>query len=449
MTTRTAAGTMALFAALGACTKPSEPSGSPEASTPAVVACAPGTQRDADGGCEVTPAPEPEPSAEEEAEAPPPPGKCPSPTNLPGLYAMVWSKQFPLSPDVAARAKGIAGTAAETKALANDVETELRASCTKMAAELGVKEAFASSTLACGAASTALKQLREKLGKAKIKVVSHAASCTAPIESFGTCLSKCDGVLDASAPEVSCQGGAAVGKCTGICEGACDPQPAGKCSGTCTGACETGFHGTCKSACKGTCNGKEIKPGAGGLFTEICTGTCDGSCEDGRGECKGSCQGGCETHAEVCNGTCLGKCSVDLKDVRCTGPFKAVGTPDECRAYCETRADRHLTCSGAYVVVAIEGAKDAAAAKAYESALEHHLPTIAKIAHTLEPRLRGAQGNVKLVTTGVKTLTQASDSEEIRAVTPCLSGFVQTVTEGSVALKTATAAAGAVLAAAK
>lgn len=434
MTIRNAASVLALLAAFSACTKPTEPAQEHEASAPTPPPSA--SQAEA----------EPEPDAAAlEVEAPAPPGKCPSASNLAALYALDWTKQFPLSPDVAARAKGIAGTAAETKAYGHDVETELRAVCSKMAVELGVKDAFTSSALACGAAGSALKQLREKLGPAaKVKVAVRAPTCTAALEGFAGCVAKCDAVLDASTPETGCQGHAPVGKCSGVCEGACEPQPAGKCSGTCTGSCDGGFHGTCKGICKGTCNGKELKtPGA-------CAGTCDGACEgEGRGECKAGCHGGCETHAEVCSGICLGKCGSDLKEVKCTGSFKASGASEECRAYCETRSDRHASCGAAQVVVDVTGAKDAAAAKTYVAAIEHHMPAVAKIGLGLEARIRLAEGNVKLVTTGVKTVTQASDSEEIRAVTPCLSGFVQPATEGAVALKGARTAAIALLAAAK
>jgi hypothetical protein len=396
------------------------------------------------GGCEAD-APLADAAVEEEdaeAETPPPPGKCPNAANVEGIYAMDWQKQFPLSADVAVRAKAIAGLAAETKALNGELDLDLRATCTKLAAELGVKETFASADLACGAATTALSQLRAKLGPAKISVKVHAPVCTTALESFGTCLSKCDSALDASAPESTCQGHPPVGKCSGICEGACDPQ-AGKCSGTCTGHCDSGFHGKCGGSCKGTCDGKDLK-GDG-----KCAGTCDGTCDgEAAGECKGTCQGGCTTHAEVCSGTCLGKCSVDLKDAKCTGLFKATGAPDECRAYCETRIDRKATCNAAVVDVTITGAKDAAAAKTYEAALQHHLGAVAKIGQGLAPRIAAAQNNAKLVTTGVKSVTTASDSEEIRAVTPCLSGFVGPATEGSLGLKSTAAAAAALLAAA-
>lgn len=433
MILRSAASFGALLVAFVACTKPAEPAPASEASAPQPAPSASAPEREAE---ELD-------AALEEAELPAPPGKCPSAQNLAGLYALDWTTQFPLSADVAARAKGIAGVAAETKAFGHDVELELRGICTRMAAELGVKEVFTSSVLACGAASTALKQLREKLGTAKVKITVRAPTCTTALESFSGCLDKCQAVLDASAPESSCQGHP-VGKCSGVCEGACEPASAGKCSGTCTGSCEGGFHGTCKGTCKGTCNGKELKtPGA-------CAGTCDGACDgDGHGECKAICNGGCETHAEVCTGTCLGKCGSDVKDVKCTGPFKSSGAPEECRAYCETRTDRHASCGASVVRASVDGAKDAAAAKSFVSAIERHLPGVAKIGLGLAARTSMAEGNVKTVTTGVKTVTQASDSEEIRAVTPCLSSFVQPVTEGALTLKSARAAAVALLAAAK
>lgn len=427
-----------------ACTKPAEPA--PDANVPVALSCGAGTHL-VDGGCEADAMPVADAGAEEEdAEAetpPPPPGKCPSAGNVEGLYAMDWSKQFPLSADVAVRAKAIAGLAAETKALGAELDLELRTACTKLAAELGTKDTFTSAALACSAATTALGQARAKLAPAKIKIEVHGPTCTTPLEAFGTCVDKCDAALDASVPETTCQGHAPVGKCTGICEGACEPQ-AGKCSGTCTGHCDSGFHGTCKGSCKGSCDGKDLKG------TDKCTGTCDGTCDgDARGECKGACTGGCTTHAEVCTGTCLGTCSVDVKDAKCIGLFKATGAPDECRAYCETRMDRRATCGVAGVSVSVTGAKDAAAAKTFETALQHHLGAVARIGLGLGARIQAAQNNAKLVTTGVKSVTTASDSEEIRAVTPCLSGFVGPATEGSLSLKGTAAAAAALLAAAK
>ena len=443
MTIRCTSLLLSTFVVVGAaCTKPAE--STPDAApTPVAITCGTGTHLGADGGCEADVAPVADAAVEAEAEpAPVPPGKCPNAANVEGLYAMNWEKQFPLSADVAAHAKGIAGLAAETKAWSNELEADLRATCTKLAGELGAKGPFTSSTLACGAAATELVALKAKLG-GKVSVKTHAPVCTTALDTFGTCLDKCDAALDAAAPEGTCQGHPPVGKCSGICEGACDPQ-AGKCSGTCTGHCDSGFHGTCKGSCKGSCDGKDLKG------TTTCAGSCDGTCDgEGSGECKGTCQGGCTTHAEVCSGTCLGKCSVDLKDAKCTGLFKSTGAPEECRAYCETRGDRRATCSAAVVDVTVTGAKDAAAAKTYESALQHHLGAVAKIGQGLAARIQAAENNAKLVTTGVKAVTTASDSEELRAVTPCLSGFVGPATEGSLGLKSTMAAATAVLAAAK
>lgn len=446
MTNRRASFLFATFAVFGAaCTKAAEPAS--DAAIPALAMCAETTHAGADGGCEADELADAEVGAAvEETEALEPlptlPGKCPNAANVEGLYAMDWSKQFPLSDDVAAHAKGIAGLAAETKAWSAELELELRTACTKLAAELGAKGPFASATLACGAASSELVATKAKLGGAKITVKKVAPLCMTSLEAFASCLGKCVGALDAAAPESSCQG-QPIGKCSGICEGACEPQ-AGKCSGTCTGHCDSGFHGSCKGSCKGSCDGKDLKG------TSTCAGTCDGTCDGaGSGECKGTCLGGCTTHAQVCSGTCRGKCSVDLKDAKCTGLFKSSGTPEVCRSYCETRVDRRATCTPGALEVRVTGAKDAAVAKLYESALRHHLGAIEKIGQGLAVRLQAASNNAKVVTAGVKAVTTASDSEELRAVTPCLSGFVGPATEGSLGLKSSMAAATAVLAAAK
>ena len=276
------------------------------------------------------------------------PGKCPEPTEPDRVVAFDWSKELGVDAPLAARLRGVSGTAVETRLLAAQVDAELRAACAGIAAELGVKGSFASAPVACQAAVDGLKAQRAKLLKpAKVAVHVHPAFCPEPIDDVKECAKRCSG--QDQAPDATCAG-ATVGRCPGTCDGACELRAPSVCDGTCLGNCEGGFTGTCEGTCKGKCDGIEVKP------TGECKGKCEGACDAvAKGECKGRCSGGCQLHAAACAGVCAGRCSVAVQAPECLGTVKLAATSAECGSYCELRAMHRSACGAALVDVRVDG----------------------------------------------------------------------------------------------
>lgn len=396
------------------------PSATPTASSP----CPAGSHPGAAGGCEpdAPPAASASASASAAGSAAPAPGRCPEPGNAERLAVFDWAKEMQVSAGLASTLRGVSGTAAELSALGTELETELRATCTRMALELTGQGAFASAEAACQAAQDGLKTTRAKLGPAaKVKVVTHAPVCVHSTATAAECTQRCDG----RQVEVTCASGAPVGRCGGACEGGCEGRVPAHCPGVCAGTCDSGFVGTCQGVCTGTCNGKDMRQGG------ECTGKCEGACAGtAKGDCKGSCRGHCDGKVTLCDGQCEGKCATPIKDPACASGIKIPSADASCGPYCELRAARKGSCSNAIVAVQVAGAKDAAAAKLYERVLESSLPTLLKLDRRLKGRQEFFQKARTSVTEGLKQVT-GSGSEALPQITPCLFLYDRAAAEGT------------------
>jgi hypothetical protein len=369
-----------------------------------------------------------------------PAGKCPEPTNPDRVVAFDWSKELGVDAPLAARLRGVSGTAVEAQLLAAQVDAELRTACGAMAAELGVKGSFASAPVACQAAVDALKAARAKLDKKdKVALHAHPAICPEAIDDVKECAKRCSG--QEQAPDATCAG-ATAGRCPGTCDGPCELRTPGVCEGTCLGQCESGFTGTCDGTCKGKCDGIEVKP------TGECKGKCEGACDAvGKGECKGRCAGGCQLHASACAGTCAGRCSVAVQAPQCLGSVKLAATSTECGSYCELRAVHRAACGAAQVDVRVDGPKDAPAG-VYAGAIERHLPAVLKVEQQLKGRVELLNRAKGAVASGLKAIT-ASGGAAMPTLSSCLFGYDKVTVEGVTSLLQASRSASEVVAAAR
>jgi hypothetical protein len=428
---------------VGACGNPAGTStagdgGPATASSVGVVVaptCPPGLSADPLGACvvsapsaslpDVTPGPTASASAAASASARPPPG-CPDVTEPDRVAAFEWVKSLGVDAPLGVHLRGTSGTAVELRLLANQIETQLRTACAAMASELGSKGPFVSSQTACQAAIDGLHTTRSKLGPAtKIAVHVHPPLCAESVEAARECGKRCSG--DDAAPEATCPG-QTVGKCPGACDGACEMRPPSTCDGTCLGQCESAFTGTCAGSCKGKCDGKAMaQPGE-------CKGKCEGSCDSvAKGECKGKCFGGCQLHASACNGVCAGKCSVKVEEPRCVGTVKLAGASPECAAYCDMQSIHRMACGPAQVDARASGAKDSAAAAAYVSAVEKHLPAILTLSQQLKGHTESIGRSKGIVADGLKAIHE-SGSPALPGLAACLSSFDKATSESTASL---------------
>ena len=366
---------------------------------------------------------EPSPSASSSASAPL--AHCPDLSNPDGTLAFDWQKELAVEAPIAAKLRALATAATETKAMANEIESELKVACTRLAIALGAKGPFAGADVTCQAASDGLRTARERLGPAaRVSVVTHAPICPEAQADVEACSKLCSTTEPTDAPKCV---GAQVGKCAAGCDGVCEHRAAAKCEGACLGKCDNGFSGKCAGTCKGKCDGKDAKKDG------ACAGKCEGSCEGtgGSGECKGLCEGGCRGKALSCTGVCAGKCASPLTELACAGTLQPANVGPECIAACATRAARKATCTMATVNVTVSGAKDVAAGTAYEGAIEHALPLLLRIERRLRGRVEGIAKNQKLVGDGLKEVSQRGPGANASA---CLIAVEKTVTEGTATL---------------
>jgi hypothetical protein len=164
-----------------------------------------------------------------------------------------------------------------------------------------------------------------------------------------------------------------------------------------------------------------------------CKGKCEGACDVvGRGECKGKCAGACQVHNSACQGLCGGRCSVPETDVRCTGTVR-IGGSAECASYCDLFAARHMSCSPAQVDVRVTGAKDTAAATAYRTSIERHLPLLMRVERQLAGRPEGLARAQAAVSAGVKAIS-AGAGATTPALAACGVGYEKAETEGVASL---------------
>jgi hypothetical protein len=425
-------GLVALVTFGGACGTPNGTSsdGGPAAPSSAEAACPAGMRTDPGGIC-VAEAPSgsapevsPGPTAAAASASPAarvPPG-CPDVTAADRVAAFQWVKELGVEPALATRLRGTSGTAVEVRLLSTAIEAQLRAACAAMASELGSKGPFVSSQTACQAAIDGLRTTRSKLGPAtKVALHVHPPLCLESIDTASDCAKRCSG--DDAAPAATCAGETG-GKCPGTCKGECEMRPPSPCDGACQGQCESAFTGTCAGTCRGKCDGKPLAQAG------ECKGKCEGGCDSaGKGECKGRCFGECQLRASECSGVCLGKCSVKEEELRCQGAVELAKAAPECAAYCAAQAIHRRVCSAAQVDARATGAKDAAAAAIYVSAVEKHLPAILSIQQQLRGRIDSLVKTKPVIAESLKAIRE-SGSPALPGLAACLGSYDKATSEG-------------------
>ncbi len=222
-------------------------------------------------------------------------GSCPDMANVDAIEKFDFAKEFKLKADVGLKIKAAAAAAADTKAVADKIEADLKVACATLAKDLNVAGDFADAQTACKAAAKALGDLRAKMGaNAKIALSIEEPHCGVDINAYADCSGHCDASVSGGKAEVKCEPGKLQGQCSAKCSGECEVSAAAQCTGECHGTCDAEIKGTCGGKCTGKCDGKVMDAKANG----VCDGTCEGKCDANiSGECKGKCGGSCKSVA--------------------------------------------------------------------------------------------------------------------------------------------------------
>lgn len=288
--------------------------------------------------------------------------------------------------EAALKAEAFLQATADLYGASTDVQAELLAACTAMAADLGISSselepsgAELEVTAACGRVATEIESILQTdlpVGGA-LAVSVTPAECMVDLDVAAQCAGECDVDIEGSAM-VECNGelyGSCEGSCSGECvvEGSADCQ--GECSATCSGSCS----GTCNGQCDGTCTLEDEQ----GNCIGTCTGTCEGACE---GTCEGSCSGSCTADVEgSCSGECRGSCDVAW-EAQCNGEADVQANAD-CEAACETRANANASCTEPTVTVVGVVVADPDAQQrldALVATLEANLPALFRVQARLQ-----------------------------------------------------------------
>jgi hypothetical protein len=347
------------------------------------------------------------------------PGSCPDMANVDAVASFDWAKEFQLDVQASGKLKAGVTAAVNLKALAVEIDGDLKVACGGLAKDLTGKGDFATGEEACKAAIKAMGEAKAKLGATlKVSLDVQPPQCAASIDAMAECSGKCDASVSGGKAEVTCEKGKLSGSCEAKCSGACELKAAATCEGKCEGSCSAQFKGTCGGKCDGKCDGKESKGAE-------CKGTCDGACDAmAKGECKGKCGGTCELKgAAKCDGTCSGDCSVAMKAPSCTGKMEPPKVSAECKASCDAKVSAKLECRPARVALRVDGAADKELGLKYKAAIEKNLPGILKVAIGMKDRAEGVAGSVKGVVEGVQgSLTAATKGGPVVAakLTACV-----------------------------
>jgi hypothetical protein len=330
-------------------------------------------------------------------------GNCPDMASVDAVAKFDWQKEFKLDASASGKLKGGLSAAINLKALAAEMDGDLKAACGGLAKDLGATGDFADGKSACEAAIKVMGEVRAKMGaNAKATLVVQPPHCSASMDAYADCAGHCDASVQGGKAEVKCEKGELSGTCDAKCEGKCELSAGGSCDGTCEGSCDAHFSGKCDGNCQGKCDGKDSKGS--------CAGKCEGGCDAaGKGECKGKCGGSCQLKASAkCDGQCTGKCSVEMKAPKCTGEVVPPKVSAECKATCDAKVNGKLECSPARVALKIEGAADAAVSAKYKGALEKNLPAILKIAIGMKDRASSIAANVQGAVEGAQASVKAA-----------------------------------------
>ncbi|HKQ54797.1 MAG TPA: hypothetical protein VJT12_02795 [Methyloceanibacter sp.] len=360
-------------------------------------------------------------------------GSCPDMANVDAVANFDWQKEFKLDASASGKLKGGLSAAINLKALAAEVDGDLKVGCGNLAKDLGATGEFADGKAACEAAVKIMGEVRAKMGaSAKASLVVQPPRCSASMDAYADCAGKCDVTATGGKAEVKCEGGELSGTCDAKCEGKCELTAAATCEGTCEGSCDAHFQGTCQGNCAGKCDGKDSKG--------ECKGKCDGSCDAaGKGECKGKCGGSCQLKGSgKCEGQCSGKCSVEMKAPKCSGNVTPPKVSAECKASCDAKVSGKLECSPAKVALKIDGSADAAVTAKYKAAIEKNLPAILKIAIGFKDKAETIAGSVQTVVDGAQGTVKAAASGSPMtgaALTACVASPFKGAIDAAASLK--------------
>lgn len=323
------------------------------------------------------------------------PGGCPDLASVDAIANVDFAKEFGFDVEGAAKVKAAMSAGVQIKGLADEIEGELKASCGKLASDLGAQPDGDSAEAACKAAAKAIGDFKAKAG-GSFKLDLVAPKCSASMNAMADCAGKCDANVKGPSAEVKCEGGEISGKCGAECKGSCGMEAGAKCEGACGGSCEGDFSGTCGGKCDGKCDGKKS--------TGECKGKCEGKCDgEAKGECKGTCKGNCELKAGAkCEGECSGECSVKMEAPKCSGEVKPPEMSAECKASCDAEVSGKLECTPAKVTLKATGSANAEAASKLVAAIEANLPAILKVAIGMKDKVVKVAGNVTAVVEGIQ-----------------------------------------------
>ncbi len=256
--------------------------------------------------------------------------------------------------NVRARYKALIEAAYTVDKSANELETELIASCQELGRALELDKARITGThpdmlkQVCGAVGEKLEELTDATPKAKLSIEVEPAKCYADIGNMGECLTRWGAML--SRPQLldSCKDGEITGKCSGQCLGSCTLPASSECAGECGGRCE------------GHCDGETYSG-------DSCAGTCIGKCS---GICK-------TTGPAPCAGSCSGGCDVELEKPQCTGRLEPPNVDSDFLLNCRAKSIAHGHCDPPVVRIAVN--EPDAGMQKLVAALRSSLPKIVSI----------------------------------------------------------------------
>jgi hypothetical protein len=342
--------------------------------------------------------------------------------------------------NIDAKFKAFVEAAADLKAVATTMKTEVRTACGNIATGLGETDSWTSKgdtddavTTACNAASAKITAVLQANANAQATITVSGGQCSVNADAQFMCEGACKADVSCTEPmlearcdpgnfsavcDAECKGGATcegnamlAADCQGTCEAECTGTCSGSCSGTVTGGCQGMCNGKCDGMatpsggmanCAGTCEGTCTMPRA----TATCTGKCEASC---KGKCTGNCK--LEATANVkcgamvsCKGGCTTsytapKCNAELKPPMCMGDAS-------CQASCSGRAQVKAQCTKPTVKVVYSASSDDLVK--LKTVLEANLPAIWLAAKT--QRQLALNAAVKVKDTGSAAISGAASA---------------------------------------
>jgi hypothetical protein len=267
---------------------------------------------------------------------------------------------------VGARVAALSDSAAQVRAIADELRVRVGRACANIAGELPPDNFTDQDTRRlCDAA---IRDIRANL-RGEVRIIVIPPVCTIDAQAQFDCEAECQAAAQLSCQppqvELRCEPGELSVECSGTCnvEATCEGslEVAVNCEGTCSGVCE--------GSCSGNCSAKTA--------TGQCAGACEGTCT---GECRGSCEisadDGIECGANArCRGGCTGtarapRCEGELSEPTCTGDVDV-----NCTADCEGSATLNADCQSDAEII-IEGALDAD----FAGRLRDNLPELITVA---------------------------------------------------------------------